>query len=76
VNLGESDTVTLARLVELLGEALGVRPELKRLPPQPGDVERTCADISRARALLGYAPSTRIEEGIPRFVAWYRGEHG
>jgi UDP-glucuronate 4-epimerase len=76
VNLGESDTVTLARLVELLGEALGVRPELKRLPPQPGDVERTCADISRARALLGYAPSTRIEEGIPRFVEWYRGEHG
>ena len=76
VNLGESDTVTLARLVELLGRALGVEPELKRLPPQPGDVERTCADISRARALLGYAPTTRIEEGIPRFVAWYRAEHG
>jgi UDP-glucuronate 4-epimerase len=76
VNLGESDTVTLARLVELLGEALGVRPELRRLPPQPGDVERTCADISRARALLGYAPATRIEEGIPRFVEWFRGEHG
>jgi UDP-glucuronate 4-epimerase len=76
VNLGESDTVTLARLVELLGQALGVEPELKRLPPQPGDVERTCADISRARALLGYAPATRIEEGISRFVAWYRAEHG
>ena len=76
VNLGESDTVTLARLVELLGRALGVEPELERLPPQPGDVERTCADISRARALLGYAPTTRIEEGIPRFVAWYRAEHG
>jgi UDP-glucuronate 4-epimerase len=76
VNLGESDTVTLARLVELLGEALGVTPGIERLPAQPGDVERTCADISRARALLGYAPSTRIEEGIPRFVEWYRGEHG
>lgn len=76
VNLGESDTVTLARLVELLGQALGVEPALTRLPPQPGDVERTCADISRARALLGYAPATRIEEGIPRFVAWYRAEHG
>jgi UDP-glucuronate 4-epimerase len=76
VNLGESDTVTLARLVELLGRALGVEPELKRLPAQPGDVERTCADISRARALLGYAPATRIEEGIPRFVDWYRAEHG
>jgi UDP-glucuronate 4-epimerase len=76
VNLGESDTVTLARLVELLGAALGVRPELQRLPAQPGDVERTCADISRARALLGYAPRTGIEEGIPRFVEWFRGEHG
>jgi UDP-glucuronate 4-epimerase len=76
VNLGESDTVTLARLVELLGDALGVKPELNRLPAQPGDVDRTCADITRARALLGYAPSTRIEEGIPRFVDWYRREHG
>jgi UDP-glucuronate 4-epimerase len=76
VNLGESDTVTLARLVELLGDALGVQPRLERLPAQPGDVERTCADISRARALLGYAPATGIEEGIPRFVDWYRREHG
>jgi len=76
VNLGESDTVTLSRLVQLLGDALGVTPELRRLPAQPGDVERTCADITRARTLLGYAPSTGIEEGIPRFVEWYRGEHG
>jgi len=72
VNLGESDTVTLSRLVELLGGAMGVDPRIRRLPPQPGDVERTCADISRARSLLGYAPTTRIEEGIPRFVEWFR----
>ena len=71
-NLGESDTVTLSRLVELLADALGVQPKLRRLPPQPGDVERTCADVSRARALLGYEPATRIEEGIPRFVEWFR----
>jgi len=78
VNLGESDTVTLSRLVELLGGAMGVEPRIRRLPPQPGDVERTCADISRARALLGYAPTTRIEDGIPRFVEWFRasGEGG
>lgn len=72
VNLGESDTVPLSRLVELLSDALGVAPRLERLPPQPGDVERTCADLTRARALLGYAPSTRIEAGIPRFVEWFR----
>ena len=72
VNLGESDTVTLSRLVELLSGALGVQPVLRRLPAQPGDVERTCADITRARELLGYAPTTPIEDGIPKFVEWFR----
>jgi UDP-glucuronate 4-epimerase len=72
VNLGESDTVTLTRLVQLLADAMEVQPILDRLPPQPGDVERTCADITRARALLGYDPRTRIEAGIPRFVEWFR----
>lgn len=72
VNLGESATVPLSRLVSLLAEALDVSPEIKRLPPQPGDVVRTCADIRKARALLGYAPKTQIEEGIPKFVEWFR----
>jgi UDP-glucuronate 4-epimerase len=76
VNLGESDTVSLARLVDLLGRAMGVEPVLERLPAQPGDVDRTCADLARARALLGYEPRTRIEEGIPRFVEWFREEYG
>ncbi|HEX8674262.1 MAG TPA: NAD-dependent epimerase/dehydratase family protein [Longimicrobium sp.] len=71
-NLGESDTVPLGRLVELLGAAMGVSATLERLPAQPGDVERTYADISRARALLGYTPRVPIEEGIPRFVEWFR----
>ena len=71
-NLGESDTVPLARLVELLGAAMRVSPALDRLPAQPGDVERTYADISRARAMLGYTPRVPIEEGIPRFVEWFR----
>jgi UDP-glucuronate 4-epimerase len=75
-NLGESDTVTLSRLVELLGAAMGIEPAIDRQPPQPGDVERTCADISRAREMLGYAPRTRIEEGIPRFVEWFRSARG
>jgi len=72
-NLGESDTVPLSRLVELLSAALGVEPVLRRLPAQPGDVEQTFADVSRARERLGYAPHVRIEEGIPRFVEWFRG---
>jgi UDP-glucuronate 4-epimerase len=76
VNLGESRTTRLDRLIELIGAALGVRPVIERLPPQPGDVRRTCADITKARALLGYAPSTAVEEGIPRFVRWFEETHG
>ncbi|HEX6369441.1 MAG TPA: NAD-dependent epimerase/dehydratase family protein [Longimicrobium sp.] len=72
VNLGESQTVPLSRLVELLGAAMGVEPVLDRQPAQPGDVDLTCADVGKARRLLGYDPRTRVEEGIPRFVEWFR----
>lgn len=71
-NLGESQTVTLNRLVELLGQAMGCTPNLERLPMQPGDVLCTFADIARARTLLGYDPQVKIEDGIRRFVAWFR----
>lgn len=71
-NLGESRTVTLSRLVELLGAALGVEPMIDRIPAMPGDVVRTYADVSRARSLLGYTPSVDIEDGITRFVDWFR----
>jgi UDP-glucuronate 4-epimerase len=74
INLGESRTTSLARLVELIGEALGIEPRLERLPLQPGDVRRTFADVSRARNLLGYEPTTPVEVGIPRFVEWMRAE--
>jgi UDP-glucuronate 4-epimerase len=76
VNLGESRTVRLDRLIELIGQALGVTPRIERRPMQPGDVRRTSADVSRARALLGYSPSMAIEDGIPRFVRWYEETHG
>jgi UDP-glucuronate 4-epimerase len=76
VNLGESEPVSLSRLVRLLGDAMAVTPVLDLQPAQPGDVDRTCADITRARRLLGYAPRTPIEEGIPRFVEWFRAENG
>ena len=69
-NLGESQTVTLARLVELLESALGQKAVIHRLPPQPGDVPITCADIAKARADLGYHPQVKIEQGIPLFIDW------
>lgn len=71
VNLGESETVELSHLIDLIADELGVSPEVEKLPPQPGDVERTFADISKARRLLAYDPRIGIEEGIRRFVAWY-----
>lgn len=74
INLGESRTVELSRLIELIADALGVEPRIERLPPQPGDVERTYADIAKARRLLGYDPVIPIEEGIPEFVEWFAGQ--
>jgi UDP-glucuronate 4-epimerase len=53
-----------------------VEPQIERLPLQPGDVRQTFADVSRAERLLGYRPTTRPEEGVPRFVAWFEGERG
>jgi len=73
-NLGESQTVELAYLIELLEANLGRRAEIERHPMQPGDVARTYADISKARTKLGYDPQVKIEEGIRRFVEWYRRE--
>jgi UDP-glucuronate 4-epimerase len=69
-NLGESQTVTLARLVELLESALGKKAIIHRQPTQPGDVPITCADIAKARARLGYDPQVKIEQGIPLFIDW------
>ena len=72
INLGESRTTSLSRLVELISTALGVEPNLQRLPMQPGDVERTFADVSKARQLLNYNPTTPVEVGIPRFIEWFK----
>ncbi|HAM73247.1 MAG TPA: epimerase [Verrucomicrobiales bacterium] len=71
-NLGESQTVTLSRLIELIEASLGKRAIIDRQPSQPGDVPITFANISKARALLGYDPATKIEQGIPRFIEWFR----
>jgi UDP-glucuronate 4-epimerase len=71
-NLGESRTVPLRRLIDLIGENVGKTPRIKSLPEQPGDVRRTFASIDKARAGLGYAPKVSIEDGIRGFVEWVR----
>jgi UDP-glucuronate 4-epimerase len=77
INLGESHTITVNRLIELLETALGQKAIIDRQPPQPGDMPRTHADISKAQALLGYKPATPIEAGIQKFVEWFkRGAKG
>jgi UDP-glucuronate 4-epimerase len=75
-NLGESQTVTLSSLIELLENALGCKAIIDRQSAQPGDVPITYANIAKARAKLGYNPQVKIDEGIPRFVEWYRTTRG
>lgn len=72
VNLGGSRTTTLQQLIELIAQELGVPPLVEELPLQPGDVPVTFADVSKAKRLWGWEPQVPIEEGIKRFVAWYR----
>jgi UDP-glucuronate 4-epimerase len=71
-NLGESQTTTLNDLIASIEQALGKKAIINKMPEQPGDVPLTYADISKAKALLGYDPHTKIAEGIPKFVEWYR----
>jgi len=74
INIGESRTTSLAGLVELIARELDVTPKVNQLPAQPGDVQRTYADITRARETLGYDPQTTMEEGIHRFAVWLRAQ--
>jgi len=72
-NLGESQTVKLGRLIELLEAALGKKAIIERQPTQPGDVPITFADVSKARTKLDYNPRVKIEQGIPLFVDSFCG---
>jgi UDP-glucuronate 4-epimerase len=73
-NLGGSQPVLLNDLVQRLSQGLGVTPRVRRLPMQAGDVNRTWADVSRAKRDLAWAPSIGFDEGIDRFVAWFKEE--
>ena len=70
-NLGESQTVELRELIVAIENALGKKAKINQLPEQPGDVPLTCADISKARKLLGYNPTTPLRVGLPKFVEWF-----
>ncbi len=75
-NLGGGGRVRLDRLIALIGAAAGRTPVIERGPDQPGDVSLTAADLRRSERELGYRPKVGIEEGLRRFVAWYREVHG
>ena len=74
-NIGNSRSEDLSRVVELLEQATGRTAVLDPQPMQPGDVPETFADISAIRRDLGFEPTTTIDEGVPRFVRWYRDYH-
>jgi len=71
-NLGESEPIVLNDLITYIEQALGKKAIRQSLPLQPGDVERTYADITKAKKELGYNPSTNIEQGLGKFVNWLR----
>jgi UDP-glucuronate 4-epimerase len=70
-NLGENETIQLSDLIAAIENALGKKAKVNQLPEQPGDMPLTCADISKARKLLGYNPTTKLGEGLPRFIDWF-----
>jgi UDP-glucuronate 4-epimerase len=70
-NLGESETIQLTDLIAAIEKTVGKKAHINHLPDQPGDVPLTCADISKARKLLGYNPTTPLSVGLPKFVEWF-----
>lgn len=72
LNIGNSSPTTLKEMIDTIGQALGIEPKIKQLPMQPGDVDRTYADISKAKKLIGYEPKTTFKQGIENFVKWYK----
>ncbi|MBF0238038.1 MAG: NAD-dependent epimerase [SAR324 cluster bacterium] len=72
LNIGNHRSESLEHFIDILENCLGKKAHRNYLPIQPGDVEETYADISRIQELYGFEPTTPIEQGIPRFVEWYR----
>ena len=74
INLGESETISLKRMVETIGKELKTKAILDIQPMQDGDVNRTYADISKAKEILKYKPETKFDDGIKKFVNWYTNQ--
>jgi len=74
-NIGNHRSEPLLRLIELLEQALGMQAEKQFEPMQPGDVKATYADLTAIERDLGFRPTTPIDDGVPRFVEWYRTYH-
>lgn len=71
INLGESEVVTLSEMLHTIENTLGIAATKKNLPMQPGDVQKTNADITKAKTLIGYKPDTDFQNGIKKFVEWF-----
>ncbi len=71
-NLGNNHTVELKEFISLIEQNVGKKAKLKKMPPQPGDVPITYADLTKSKKMLGYNPKVKIEEGIKKFVEWYK----
>jgi len=75
-NIGNHSPVKLLDYIAVIEDAVGRKAELEMLPAQPGDVEETYADVEALKDAVGFEPSTPIEVGVKRFVAWYREFYG
>lgn len=71
INIGNNHAVSLKELIHSIEEVTGKKAIIERLPEQPGDVQRTCADITKAKQLLGYNPQTRFNDGLKKFYNWF-----
>ena len=72
INLGNSNPISLKQMISAIENALGVKAQIEQLPMQLGDVNITCADITKAKELIGYEPQISFEEGIKKFIDWYK----
>jgi UDP-glucuronate 4-epimerase len=74
-NLGESQTISLNKMLETIENCLGKKAVINKMPMQPGDVLKTSADITKARNIIGYDPKTDFSAGVEKFIKWYRGNN-
>lgn len=75
INLGNNNPTTLKEMIKTIGEVLNVEPVIEQLSMQPGDVDRTYADINKAKRILGYTPMTDFKTGISKFIEWYQNNN-